>query len=173
MANFYISDMHFFDEDIIRTANRPHKDIKEMHTDIIIKWNKAVKKEDTVYILGDVGVPNNMSEEKELIKILNSLNGEKILIIGNHDRALLERKSFRDCFSHIKEYLRVYENGKRIILFHCPIEEWEGMRKKSIHFHGHIHKKFISDIKNRYHVGCDVQKFTPLTLDEIIKNKEY
>lgn len=167
MANFYISDMHFFDKDIIESARRPHKNLEEMHKDIILKWNKKVSKEDTVYILGDVAVPNNIEEENKLIEILNNLNGDKVLIIGNHDRVLLENKDFRDCFVKIKEYLRVYEYGVRIILFHCPIEDWEGMRKKSVHFHGHIHRKGISDIKNRYHVGCDIQRFTPSTFKEI------
>lgn len=171
MAKFYISDLHLFDKNIIKSANRPHKNLKEMHIDIIIKWNKKVSKNDIVYIVGDVASPNNLYETRELIKILKLLNGKKVLVIGNHDREMIKDSSFRKCFIKIEEYCRIFDNGKKIILFHFPIEDWEGRKKGAVHIHGHIHKKKISYIKNRYHAGCDTQGFLPLTLKELMNKK--
>lgn len=172
MAKYYISDLHFFDNTVITSANRPHKNLKEMHTDITVKWNKKVSKKDTVYILGDVSSTNNFQETKELTKLLKRLNGKKVLIVGNHDRKILSNNNFRSCFIRIEEYLRIFDNKKKVVLFHFPIEDWESKKKGAIHLHGHIHCKSISLIKNRYHVGCDVQKFTPLTLNEILSNNK-
>ncbi len=171
MAKFYISDLHLFDKNIIKSANRPHKDIQEMHMDIIIKWNKKITKNDIVYIVGDVGLPSNLYETRELIKILKLLNGKKVLIVGNHDREMIKDSSFRKCFIRIEEYYRVFDNGKKVILFHFPIEDWEGRKKGAIHIHGHIHKKKVSFVKNRYHVGCDTQGFLPVTLKELMNKK--
>ena len=171
MANFYISDLHLFDKKILTSANRPHKTLKEMHTDIIFKWNKRVSKKDTVYMLGDIASTSNAEETRELISILKQLNGKKVLIVGNHDRKILNNYGFRSCFIKIEEYLRIFDNKHKVILFHFPIEDWESKKKGAIHLHGHIHNKEISFIKNRFHVGCDVNRFTPLTLAEILKNK--
>lgn len=168
MAKFYISDLHLFDKKVIESANRPHKNLKEMHTDISVKWNKKVSQNDTVYILGDVSSTANLQETKELVNMLKRLNGNKVLIIGNHDRKILNNSNFRKCFVRIEEYLRIFDNKKKVILFHFPIEDWEGRKKGAIHLHGHIHQKEVSFIKNRFHVGCDVQRFTPLTLNEIL-----
>lgn len=172
MTKFYISDLHLFDRKIIESANRPHKNLKEMHTDIIVKWNKKVTQKDTVYILGDVSSTNNYYETAELIKILKKLNGKKVLIVGNHDRKILNNQKFRNCFIKIEEYLRVFDNKKKVMLFHFPIEDWESKKKGSIHLHGHIHGKEISKIENRFHVGCDVHRFTPVTLSEILNKKK-
>lgn len=169
MSNYYTSDLHLFDRSVISSASRPHKNLEEMHKDIIIKWNKKIKNSDTVYILGDLALPRNNKETKEVINILNLLNGKKVLIIGNHDRDLIKNESFNKCFNRIEEYCRILDEGKKVILFHFPIEDWESKRKGAIHLHGHIHKKKINDIKNRYHVGCDLHKFIPVSLKEIIK----
>lgn len=171
MKKYYISDLHLFDRKIIKSAHRPHKNLEEMHTDIIIKWNKKVSKNDIVYIIGDIGAPDNNKEKFEIIKILKSLNGKKILIIGNHDREIIRDTSFKKCFAAIKEYCRILDNYKRVILFHFPIEDWEGKSKGTIHIHGHIHNKNINFMKNRYHAGCDVQNFTPVSLNELINKK--
>ena len=51
---FYISDLHFGHDNIIKYDNRPFKNTKEMEEKIIENWNNTVDNDDTVYILGDV-----------------------------------------------------------------------------------------------------------------------
>lgn len=53
MNNWVTSDLHFGHKNIIKYENRPFKDIEEMDKAIIELWNKTVKKDDKIYILGD------------------------------------------------------------------------------------------------------------------------
>ena len=54
MKVFYIADLHFGHKNIIRYDNRPFKTVEEMDRALIERWNKAVSKNDTVFILGDI-----------------------------------------------------------------------------------------------------------------------
>ena len=168
MKRFYISDMHLFHKTIISDCDRPYKSLKEMHNDFIIKWNRKVGKNDMVYVVGDVATTSNEEELLEVVNIFKILNGKKILIIGNHDRDSIRNFKFRKCFIDIKEYARIYDGGKKIVIFHCPMEYWEGDKKGVIHIHGHVHNEPITKKDNRYNVSADVIDFEPKTLDEIM-----
>ena len=48
--NYYISDLHLFHEAAIRFDDRPFRDLEEMHTEIVKRWNEKVNNGDTVYI---------------------------------------------------------------------------------------------------------------------------
>ena len=54
-----------------------------MEQKLIENWNCKVSSEDTVYILGDFCFK---MDKKQAINILKQLNGNKVLIIGNHDK---------------------------------------------------------------------------------------
>ena len=168
MKKFYISDIHLYQESVIRESERPYSSVKEMHDDFVIKWNKKVNKNDVVYILGDVASPSNESQILDVVNILKLLKGRKILILGNHDRESYKNLKFKKCFMDIKEYARVNDSGKKVILFHYPMESWEGDKKGVIHLHGHTHKEKIGFKENRYNVGVDVLGFEPKTLSEIM-----
>jgi len=65
-----------------RSKNSGYSDnIDGYYTDL---WNKKVSEEDTVFHLGDLYFQGRFSSYK--IEDLNSLNGRKILLVGNHDR---------------------------------------------------------------------------------------
>lgn len=80
--NFYISDLHFNHTNIIKYDNRPFQTADEMNHTLIKNWNKVVTDNDIVNVLGDF-VWGKFSVWEE---ILPQLNGEKILIKGNHDK---------------------------------------------------------------------------------------
>ena len=48
-------------------------------------WQKTVGKDDTVVIAGDISWAMNLKEALEDFKFLDSLNGKKIILKGNHD----------------------------------------------------------------------------------------
>lgn len=110
-------------------------DLEYMNEQMVLEWNAIVNPEDTVYILGDVA----FLPADKAVKIVNRLNGTKILIEGNHDRKLLNDPVFRRCFAEIHKYLWITYDKTQVIMFHYPIAEWDQMHRGSVHFHGHLH----------------------------------
>ena len=51
---YFTSDLHFGHSNIIKLCNRPFADVESMDAALIENWNKKVKKNDTVYVLGDI-----------------------------------------------------------------------------------------------------------------------
>lgn len=50
---YYIADMHFGHQNVLRFDNRPFADANQMEEALIHNWNERVTPEDTVYVLGD------------------------------------------------------------------------------------------------------------------------
>lgn len=165
--NYYISDLHLFHNNIIKLCNRPFKSMDEI---ILKNYNSVVKDTDTVYFLGDVIFTKTNSDQEKAIEFFSKFKGNKILIAGNHDFLSLKNNKFRKLFSKIENYLEIYDNGKKVILFHYPIEEWNGFFKDSIHLYGHVHNNNngLREIKNRFNVGVDVNNFKPVTLNQLL-----
>lgn len=165
---YYISDLHLFHNRILEKFNRPFSSIEEMHEMIINNWKNKVKADDTVYILGDVG----MYHPKEIGNILNNLPGHKILITGNHDFKNIHSGSYKKVFDKITSYLEIEDNGRNVILFHYPIEDWNGKYREYYHLHGHIHNNedSLSQKERRFNVSAEVVDYTPVSLDELEQN---
>ena len=165
---YYISDLHLFHNRILEKFIRPFSSVEEMHEMIINNWKNKVKADDTVYILGDVG----MYHPKEIGNILNNLPGHKILITGNHDFKNIHSGSYKKVFDKITSYLEIEDNGRNVILFHYPIEDWNGKYREYYHLHGHIHNNedSLSQKERRFNVSAEVVDYTPVSLDELEQN---
>ncbi len=150
---FFISDTHFSHRNIIQYCGRPYSSIEEMNEALIYNWNFLVKPNDTVYHLGDI----SFADVETTRDILSRLNGNKILIAGNHDRhghskwARKDPMLVWDFFKEVHDYRRIKVGGKRIVLCHFPLESWE---RGYFHFHGHTHGK-VKGLKGRLDVGVD------------------
>lgn len=94
MSVFFTSDTHFGHNNIIRYCDRPFADADEMDEALVANWNAAVKPTDTVWHLGDVA----LCSVSRLREILDCLNGNIHLVIGNHERATLQ---LRDRFVEV------------------------------------------------------------------------
>lgn len=175
---FYISDLHFGHENMLKFDKRPFSSLNEMKTALTANWNGAVGKSDEVYILGDAFWNND-----EAAEVLSCLKGKKYLILGNHDRI---NSLMKQHYEWIKEYAEIKDNGRHIVLCHYPIAHWHNADYGYIHLFGHIHNSgrdtrpfndYIAQMKQRgvpyecYNVGCMMpyMGYTPRTLDEIIK----
>ena len=165
---YYISDLHLFHNRILEKFNRPFSSVEEMHEMIINNWKNKVKADDTVYILGDVG----MYHPKEIGNILNNLPGHKILITGNHDFKNIHSGSYKKVFDKITSYLEIEENGGNVILFHYQIRDGNGKNREYYHLHGHIHNNedSLSQKERRFNVSAEVVDYTPVSLDELEQN---
>ena len=102
MKEYVTSDLHFGHTNIIEYENRPFKDVEQMNNYLIEIWNEKVKVDDIVYILGDFSWYNGIKTNE----ILEKLNGQKILIRGNHDSNFLKDNKFnKELFKEIKQKL--------------------------------------------------------------------
>jgi len=165
MTDFFTSDWHFYHSIIIKYCNRPYNSEKEMRLDIIKKHNEVVSEEDTTYVLGDTGMLGRDKLSK-LRPILEKMNGNFHLILGNHD----EGKPFtyeRMGFTTVHTALQYNED---IILRHDPASAV--VMPDKIWLVGHVHNIFrvLTDPTIVYNVGVDVNNFYPVTLAQIMEN---
>lgn len=175
MSIFFTSDLHLGHNNVIRFDNRPFFTVKEMDETIVKNWNNKVKKNDTVYILGDV----SWYGAEATYDIVNGLNGMKILIMGNHDRI---SGRLKDCFKEIVDYKEIDLPDKRhIVMCHYPIPFFNKHYYGAYMLYGHVHnsqewimteeyKRMLEGIGiqcNMFNVGTMLHDYTPVTLEEI------
>ena len=167
---YYISDTHFNHENIIKICNRPYNNVNEMNEDIIKRWNNKVKPEDEVYFLGDF---SHKCSQQDAFEILKRLNGKKYFIKGNHDKiSFVNSLRNSKLVEWVKDYAEINDNNRMVVLFHYPIEDWNGQYHGSYHIFGHIHNNTHNNYKiidRRYNVGVEVIDYDPKSLDELIE----
>ena len=182
---FFTSDLHLGHAKIIEFDKRPFQSVEEMDAEIIRRWNAKVGKGDTVYVLGDMIWKTH---KDEALDIINSLNGQKILIKGNHDH-FVSNGEVRKAFAAVKDYDEInvtLEDGtsRKCVLSHYYIPMYNGHRDGAIHLHGHSHFTDESQIEIEiaeklkslgfspkiYNVGCMYWNYEPVTLDEILNS---
>lgn len=162
-TTWLISDTHFGHNAIIDfkqpdgTPLRPFTTIEEMDQALVDNWNKTVKPKDKVYHLGDVVI------HRKALKILQLLNGDKVLIRGNHDIFKLNDYTpyFRD--------IRAFHKLNNWILSHVPLHP-ESLNNH-INIHGHLHcthVKLNGDRDIRYHNICvEHTNYTPISIEDL------
>ncbi|UNU73777.1 phosphoesterase [Moraxella nasovis] len=171
---FFTSDLHFSHKNIAKFCphTRPQGTIDVLDEYMIELWNDTVGVNDVVYNLGDLSFSYDLCRIKT---VLERLNGQHHLIFGNHDDViathldkLLTAKKLdgHPMLSSAQAYLKLKIADKTLILFHYPINEWDGCHKGYYHLHGHIHDR-MADVAGRIlNVGFDLHgKF--LTLDDV------
>lgn len=115
---YYISDSHFGDERVMRLAKRPFHSVNDMDDTMISLWNKKVGGTDVVYVVGDFAINNQTA-----IKTLKQLNGQKILILGNHDACLSEQAL--QYFESTATICTIKDGVHSVTLCHYPLLSYE------------------------------------------------
>jgi calcineurin-like phosphoesterase family protein len=183
-ATFLVSDTHFGHAGVCRFTHpddpevklRPWSDPDEMDEEMIRRWNDTVRSNDKVYHLGDVVI------NRKALKTLSRLNGDKVLIRGNHD-------IFRDAeyYEYFRE-LRAYHVLNGMILSHIPVHE-ASLGRFGTNIHGHLHASrvkrargvdartgavlYSTENDTRYHCVCVEQTdFRPILLEDVYKRIE-
>jgi len=142
MKYFIISDTHFGHDNIIKYCNRPFRNSAEMDEALIKNWNETVSNKDTVFLLGDFALA---SKERCQI-IMNSLNGTKNLIMGNHDN--YTENFYREIgFKTVSRFPIIW--NKFFILSHAPMELSE--TTPYFNYYGHVHNdsKYVDNATSR------------------------
>ena len=182
-AVFLVSDTHFGHAGVCRfmrndgvTKLRPWDNPEEMDEAMVKLWNERVRPNDKVYHLGDVVI------NRKALSIMSRLNGDKVLIRGNHDIFKMEdyTKYFRD--------IRSYHVMNGMILSHVPIHA-DSIARFGVNIHGHTHSNrvmrprgvdvrtgqilYSNEIDVRYHCVCVEQTdFAPILFEDVIKRIE-
>jgi calcineurin-like phosphoesterase family protein len=179
-AVFLVSDTHFGHAGVCHftrndgvTKLRPWTDPDEMDEEMVKRWNETVRPNDKVYHLGDVVI------NRKALKTLARLNGDKVLIRGNHD--IFRDDEYREYFRE----LRAYHVMNGMILSHIPIHE-ESLGRFGVNIHGHLHADRVMKsvetlhefttrgsskyIDPRYHCVCvEHTDFRPILFEDVIK----
>ncbi len=171
-ATYLISDPHFGHNGVCKflrddgiTKLRPWETAEEMDEAIITNWNSKVRPSDKIYVLGDVVI------NRRALKTLHRLNGDKVLIKGNHDIFKLEEyiSFFRD--------IRSYHVMNGMILSHIPIHV-DSIARFGCNIHGHLHYRRIevvdkfgkTSIDPRYfNVSVECIDYTPILFEDLCK----
>lgn len=132
---------------------------------LINKWNSVVRKQDTVYFLGDFCLKNKEYTEN----ILKQLKGKKFLIRGNHDKSLNGLENYFEWVGDIKE-AKFTNNQFKFIdpnetfcveMCHYPMLTWNRRPHGTCMVHGHSHgnANIINELTDelRVDVGLDNQ----------------
>lgn len=169
--------------------------VEEMNEYMISKWNKKVRPNDEVVILGDLSWGN----AEETNALLKRLRGKLYLIRGNHDYFLDEKEFDKTRFGWIESYKELNDNRRKVVLCHYPVMCYNGQYRvdgegnpKTYMLYGHVHntqdqrllEQFQEITRNADTVGPDGKKrqipcnmincfcmysdYEPLTLDEWI-----
>jgi calcineurin-like phosphoesterase family protein len=180
-ATFLVSDTHFGHAGVCRFTHpddpavklRPWDNPDEMDEEMVRRWNERVRPTDKVYHLGDVVI------NRRALRTLHRLNGDKVLIRGNHD--IFRDEEYRTYFRE----LRAYHVLNGAILSHIPVHE-ASLGRFGVNIHGHLHAGRVKracgvDVKTgavlygtdndlRYHCVCVEQTdFAPILLDDVYK----
>lgn len=194
---YYIADTHFFHGNLNTKMDcRGFENVEAMNQYMLERWNKKVRKNDEVIILGDL----SWGKAEETNELLEKLHGRLYLIQGNHDRYLKDKAYNASRFEWIKPYEELQDNKRKVILCHYPIMCYNGQYRvdekgnpKAYMLYGHVHdtqdqrllEQFQEITRNTNSVNpdggkrcipcnmincfCMYSDYTPLTLDEWIE----
>jgi len=152
---FVISDTHLGHTNILKyePEHRPFDTIEEHDEKLIELWNKRVEPQDIVWHLGDVAL------KRSALHVVSRLNGEKRLVMGNHDIYPI---------SEYSEYFKIIcgsATHKGYLLSHMPVHPCQLGRFKG-NVHGHMHSKNLDD-KRYFNASAENLGLTPMLFDFI------
>jgi calcineurin-like phosphoesterase family protein len=161
---YVTADTHYGHTNIITHCHRPFRTVAEMGETITKNWNNIIQPTDTVYHLGDFAF--------RLPDTLPVLNGQKFLVIGNHDKKLLPK--YKNIFGWMRDIYDLKTETQRFWLSHYAHRVWNHSHHGSIHLYGHSHNTLPDDPNSlSMDVGMDAAyailgEFRPFSLDEVL-----
>jgi calcineurin-like phosphoesterase family protein len=185
MSVFFTSDHHFFHANIIlpNYSNRPFTSVEEMNRELIARWNSVIQPSDKVYVVGDFA----FGKLENVKKIVDQLNGYKILIRGNHDRG--KDQMLKSGFNEVHDQIYLDVAGQQVLLHHYPYrpsndeikrmnEDPGAYKLKNLNrrpenkglflIHGHVHDVWLQKDK-MINVSVEMWDYFPASITQIEK----
>lgn len=151
----FTSNLHFRNKEV--AISRGFENVEAMEVSLIHQWNKQIKPDDTVYILG--GFCSIVKGAlQSYMNLVYELNGQKNFILSSDDHMEPFKQMMTDTnlgVINVSNYLEIMFLKQRVVLMHYPLLEWAGMSgiRGSIHLHG---GRVESDVrKKRINVSFD------------------
>ena len=152
MKRWVSGDCHFYHKRIAEYCGRP-----DNHLELIVNGLKeATRREDVLYVLGDV----HFGTEGQLKDILSVIKCRKYLIRGNHDR-WTDTKYMLCGFSGVFDALQI----GNFYMTHVPTSPPEG----KVNLHGHIHNLGSKLDKSHRLYSPELENYRPRLLESFIK----
>jgi calcineurin-like phosphoesterase family protein len=170
---FVTADLHLNHTNIIKYCGRPFSSVEDMNRTILDNWYSTISEEDTVYILGDFWW--NPRKEYPLYQEFftdmgypGSPPGKKILIRGNHDKAIDEW-----LFDMVYDlYTISIDIGEGypvpLVMSHYAMRVWDCSHYGSFHLFGHSHGT-LDGYGRSIDVGVDTNEFKPYLLTDVVE----
>jgi len=172
VADYVISDTHFFHRRAIEYCNRPFENVEEMNRYMLDRWNETVGQHDTVYHLGDFAFCSVLHS----LELVKQLNGRIVFIRGNHDgsKGRCER-----IFGSSRDSMTYGVNGidVALLMVHNPEHGMKLLTTCWDEFdaivHGHQHNttpKFRVENGVKYvNVSVEHWDYTPIPMETILE----
>lgn len=178
MTVWFTADTHFRHRNLIAKGHREGFDTIEDHDQALIeRWNDRVRRDDTVWHLGDFA----MGPARDFLPIVAQLHGTIHLVTGNHDApwpanrdsAKHQRVWLDAGFASVQAFARRKVAARDVLLSHFPYEGDHKPEDRASQYrlrdeglpliHGHVHCLWWA--RNRQlNVGVDVNDFQPVPL---------
>ena len=139
-----------------------------MDQTLIANWNSVVPEDGIVVHCGDFMLPHD-NDIREYMRYMSKLNGQILLLRGNHDR--IDLLTQNDKLISVQDKAMIEVEGIKIYAEHYPCAAFNG----DYHVYGHVHT--LSDgicygmdaaglaamKKTTYDVGVDQNGYKPIT----------
>lgn len=165
-TDWFTADLHLYHNNIMKHCRRPFPTVEEHDEVIIENINNVVKPSDNLFMLGDLAFKN--AEE-----LLCRINGNKIIVLGNHDNAkVLQKYRVEAKIQQIKDIHWFKRKDIHIWLSHYPHRSWKNCFHGSWHLYGHTHGS-VEDYGFSTDIGVDCWNYKPVCLDQVIDYMNY
>lgn len=182
---FFTSDTHLFHDNAAVYGPRGFDNARD-HTEAIRdNWNSTVGPHDVVFCLGDMV----LGHRRDNLPFLNTMNGIKVLVPGNHDNvSSLHKNREKWMNDYLGVFLAIFDenvvSGETAMSHYPPAEipdhgeedRYPHLRPAlsddiRVHLHGHTHYsdkvRTLSNGSLAVHVGMDAWGLKPVSVDVI------
>lgn len=186
--NYYTSDWHINHKRMMDTDPRtgeplrPYKNLEIMKKELFDNIVSTVKKDDTLYVLGDGTLQSNKNNAELygfIVDLHNAGITDIVWVYGNHDDiAFLNRLKNEFLIRQIYPFRTVKDTifGKEVCVFlsHHPVFDYHNAGGPVMNIHGHCHG-YMNQIlpPDAYDCGVDCNNYKPVTAEELVKSHGY
>lgn len=172
---YFTSDLHFCHNKDFLYEPRGFKSVEDMNIAIVERWNSKILNEDTIYVLGDL----MLCDDIKGMELLKQLNGHIVVIRGNHDSDIRIKRYKEETINvdGVYDALQIKYGKATFFLCHYPVmvanfDDQLPWAKHLINLYGHTHQKdkFYNGNPYMYNVALDAHDCFPISIEEIIQD---